>query len=117
MPTRHAPLRTREPCLKGCRSMLLEYDPAFTPEEHYAYTCVRCRGTVCAMCGRTPVRWAGYICRRCTLPASTPLTARQLRTALENLADDEIVTFRQGHRTWFVTAPQGKDHTLTFIST
>lgn len=118
MTTRCSPARMSEPCLKGCCSMLLEYDsdPAFTPQEHHAYTCARCQGTVCAMCGRTPVRWAGYICRRCTLPAPTPLTAKQLRTALESLADDEVVTFRKGVRTWFVAAPQGRDHTFSFIS-
>ncbi|MGW5880243.1 hypothetical protein ACWFMI_27225 [Nocardiopsis terrae] len=119
MPTTYPPTRMNEPCLKGCRSVLLEHDsdPALTPQDHHAYTCARCRGTVCAMCGQTPVRWAGYICRRCTVPTPAPLTAKQLRAVLEDLADDQVVTFHGGGRIWSVSAASGRNTPMALIAT
>ncbi|WP_143832822.1 MULTISPECIES: hypothetical protein [Nocardiopsis] len=122
-PTAPLPTRTGDLCTTGCRSLLLDLDAAsaVAAEDHHAYTCARCRGLVCALCGTTPVRWAGYICRRCVAPAPAPLTAKQLRAALSCLADDEVVLFHAHGKTWAVADTPaerpGAREAMTLIAT
>jgi hypothetical protein len=65
---------------------------------------------VCAMCGVTPVDWAGYICTPClhSPAAPIPVTAGQLRAALADFDADTPILFRTpGHATrmWAVDDP------------
>ncbi|MEU5858954.1 hypothetical protein ABZ799_26870 [Nocardiopsis dassonvillei] len=122
-PTTPLPTRTGDLCTTGCRSLLLDLDAdsAAAAQDHHAYTCARCHGLVCALCGTTPVRWAGYICRRCVAPTPAPLNAKQLRAALSQIGDDEVVIFQAHGKTWAVADTPadgvGGRKTMTLIAT
>ncbi|RCV54644.1 hypothetical protein [Marinitenerispora sediminis] len=79
-------------CAEGCRSLERALGRRAGADDH-AFTCAACGHLVCAMCGTTPVEWAGYICRGCVAPApARHLTAGQLRAALAGVADDTVLT-------------------------
>lgn len=106
-----ATTRVRTPCPSGCRSILLTRGGS-RPEcrDRDAYTCFHCRSLVCALCGTTRVRWAGYICGPCVAPVPSSMTAKQLRSVLADVDDDHVLYFETPGRTqWILETPTSRN--------
>lgn len=115
-------LATTKPrrCAQECRSRFLVHGGRGTAVDsgRDAYTCAYCRQRVCALCGTAPVPWPAYICRPCLAPTARPLTAGELRRALERLPEEQPVLFetpsgppRDAKQTWAVVeaAPNSRN--------